>query len=146
MFCQEVGESNLKRRQLTIFARTELVLKLEPHYAKRAKQNQGTRTDLNIVQNSAPGKTRDILAEKADTDPHKCAARGDTRDIFPKKAQKEAGGDRKSDEYKNRLPHESGKRSRHENETAAKTAKEVGLKRTQYERLKKIEHTKSNYL
>ncbi len=54
-----------------------------------------------------------------------------------KKAKKEAG-EKYGENHPKRLPHKSGNLSRHENETTARTAKEVGLKRTQYERLKKI--------
>jgi len=60
-----VGECNLKRRQLTSLQRINLVRILEPHYAKQKKENQGTRTDLNIVETFPPGKTRDTLGDKA---------------------------------------------------------------------------------
>jgi len=60
-----VGECNLKRRQLTSLQRIEIVRKLESHYAEKAKSNQGTRTDLNIVEIFPQGKTRDKLGEKA---------------------------------------------------------------------------------
>jgi 16S rRNA G966 N2-methylase RsmD len=60
-----VGECNLKRRQLTSLQRITTVRKLEPHYAEKAKQNQGTRTDLNIVEIFPQGKTRDKLGKKA---------------------------------------------------------------------------------
>ncbi|MCE2506394.1 MAG: ParB N-terminal domain-containing protein [Nitrosopumilaceae archaeon] len=60
-----VGECNLKRRQLTSLQRIEIVRKLEPHYVEKAKSNQGTRTDLNIVEIFPQCKTRDKLGEKA---------------------------------------------------------------------------------
>lgn len=59
-----VGESNLKRRQLTSLQRIAIVQKLESHYAEKAKQrmSEGGRGG-NI---STPlGKTRDQLGEKA---------------------------------------------------------------------------------
>jgi len=48
--------------------RSELALLLEPLIREEAKKRQGTRTDLNIVQNSAQGdnsKTRNELAKIA---------------------------------------------------------------------------------
>lgn len=60
-----VGECNLKRRQLTLLQRINLVRILEPYYKEKAKQNQGTRTDLNIVEMFPQSKTRDILGKKA---------------------------------------------------------------------------------
>jgi N6-adenosine-specific RNA methylase IME4/ParB-like chromosome segregation protein Spo0J len=62
-----VGESNLFRRQLTVFARIELVLKLKPHYQKQSKERMLIGKKLDPVQKSAQGKTRDLLAKKADT-------------------------------------------------------------------------------
>lgn len=58
------------RRNLQSFVRGELALKLKPILAKQAKERQGTRNDLNIVQKSAPSesiKTRDELATIAGT-------------------------------------------------------------------------------
>lgn len=60
-----VGESNLKRRQLTSLQRIDLVRRLEPYYAEQSKQNQGTRTDLNIKEIFPEGQRRDKLGEKA---------------------------------------------------------------------------------
>ncbi len=63
-----VGESNLFRRHLTVFARTELVLKLKEHYEKRSKERQIKGGQKKVPQNSAEaGDTRDFLAEKAHT-------------------------------------------------------------------------------
>lgn len=56
------------RRNLTTYQRSELALKLKPIIEAKAKERQGSRTDLNIVQKSAPseqGKTRDELAKLA---------------------------------------------------------------------------------
>lgn len=60
-----VGECNLKRRQMTSLQRIETVKKLEPYYIEKKKENQGTRTDRNMVVIVPPGKTRDLLGEKA---------------------------------------------------------------------------------
>lgn len=61
-----VGECNLKRRQLNSIQRIKIVKKLEPHYTKLAelRMKAGKKID-DPVQVSAQGKTRDILAEKA---------------------------------------------------------------------------------
>ena len=54
------------RRNLTAFQRAELALKLELWVKAEAKARQGSRSDLNIVQKSAPSlKTRDKLASIA---------------------------------------------------------------------------------
>jgi len=55
------------RRNLTPYQRAELVLKLEPLIAAKAKERQGTRTDLgkNFPQKSAESETRDALAKIA---------------------------------------------------------------------------------
>lgn len=57
------------RRNLTAMQRAELALKLKDAIAAEAKKRQGARTDLkaktNIVQKSAPSKTRDELAKMA---------------------------------------------------------------------------------
>ena len=53
------------RRNLTPFQRAELALRLKPVVEKKAKERQGARNDLNIVQKSAPSeshKSRDELA------------------------------------------------------------------------------------
>lgn len=90
-----VGECNLKRRQLTVFARTELVLKLKKYYEKRAKERQIKGGQEKVPQNSAEARdTRDILAEKIRlsnlkqnvTDVHNYAPRGKTRDLLAEKA------------------------------------------------------------
>ncbi len=59
-----VGECNLKRRQLTSLQRIRLVMKLEPFYADKAKQNmqEGGRGG-NIT--TPLGKVRDNLGKKA---------------------------------------------------------------------------------
>jgi hypothetical protein len=58
-------KNQLGRRNLTDYARTELVLKLEPLIAFQAKVNQGQRTD--IYQNSGKSVTTDKeLAKIAD--------------------------------------------------------------------------------
>jgi len=46
-----VIETNIIRRQLTDYQKTVLALKLEPLYAEKAKQRQGTRTDLTSSSN-----------------------------------------------------------------------------------------------
>lgn len=57
------------RRNLTAMQRAELALKLKDAIAAEAKKRQGARNDLkaktNIVQKSAPSKTRDELAKMA---------------------------------------------------------------------------------
>lgn len=57
------------RRNLTAMQRAELALKLKDAVAAEAKKRQGARNDLkaktNIVQKSAPSKTRDELAKMA---------------------------------------------------------------------------------
>jgi hypothetical protein len=48
--------------------RAKLALRLEPIIKEKAKERQGTRNDLNIVQKSAPSiknKSRDELAKIA---------------------------------------------------------------------------------
>lgn len=53
--------NQLARRNLPKFVYAELALKLKPLIVKKAKERQGTRTDIgNIVQNSA--RSRDELA------------------------------------------------------------------------------------
>lgn len=61
-----VGECNLKRRQLNSIQRIKIVKELEPHYTKLAKlrMKAGKKID-DPVQVLAQGKTRDILADKA---------------------------------------------------------------------------------
>lgn len=58
-------QNQLARRNLAPYARTQLVLKLEPLLAERAKANQGRRTDIG--QNSARSseRTKDALARAA---------------------------------------------------------------------------------
>lgn len=60
-------QNQLGRRNLTPFARTELALALKEALAAIAKERQGTRTDLNIPQNSAESfsETRDAIAGAA---------------------------------------------------------------------------------
>jgi len=59
--------NQIGRRNLEPFEKCRLVMPLEKIVAERAKENQGTRTDLpgNIVQNSAQSKTRDQMAALA---------------------------------------------------------------------------------
>lgn len=58
--------NQLGRRNISLFVRAELALKLKPVIAEKAKERQGTRTDKgNIVQNSA--RSRDELAKAART-------------------------------------------------------------------------------
>jgi hypothetical protein len=54
---------NLHRRHLTTTQKAVLALDLEPHFAKRRKETQGTRTDIvaNLPQSSM-GKARDDAA------------------------------------------------------------------------------------
>ena len=54
------------RRNLPAYERARLALRLKPVIAEKAKERQGTRTDLhNIVPNSAQSRTRDELARSA---------------------------------------------------------------------------------
>jgi hypothetical protein len=56
------------RRNLPAYERAKLALRLEPIIKEKAKERQGTRNDLNIVQKSAPSiknKSRDELAKIA---------------------------------------------------------------------------------
>ena len=58
------------RRNLTAFQRGELALRLKPIIQAKAKERQGKRNELNIVQISAPSenkslKARDELAKLA---------------------------------------------------------------------------------
>lgn len=61
-----VGECNLKRRQLTVLQRIDLVRKLEPHYAELAmnRMKSGKKLDPGIIKTQ--GKVRDVLGKKAD--------------------------------------------------------------------------------
>lgn len=61
-----IGKNQLARRNLTDFSRAELVLKLKPEIAAKAKENQGMRTDLNFGQKSDGSKdTKHQLASLA---------------------------------------------------------------------------------
>ena len=54
------------RRNLPAYERARLALRLKPILAEKAKERQGTRTDLfNIPQKSAGSETRDELAKAA---------------------------------------------------------------------------------
>jgi hypothetical protein len=56
------------RRNLPAYERAKLALRLEPIIREKAKERQGSRNDLNIVQKSAPSiknKSRDELAKIA---------------------------------------------------------------------------------
>jgi len=46
-------KNQLGRRNLAPFARSELAMAMGGAIARKARENQGTRTDLNILQNSA---------------------------------------------------------------------------------------------
>ena len=58
-----VGESNMKRRQLSDIEKIQLIIKLEPYYKEQARlrMSEGGR-GANIV---TPSKTRDDLGKKA---------------------------------------------------------------------------------
>jgi len=53
------------RRNLTKYQRSELVMKLKPVLQGKAKENQGNRNDLNILQNSVKSKSTDVQKELA---------------------------------------------------------------------------------
>lgn len=57
-------KNQLGRRNLDKWTRFDLVKSLEKIEAKKAKERQGTRTDLNIVEIFPQGKTRDAMGEK----------------------------------------------------------------------------------
>lgn len=57
-------KNQLGRRNLDKWTRFDLVKSLEKIEAKKAKERQGTRTDLNIVEFFPQGKTRDAMGEK----------------------------------------------------------------------------------
>jgi site-specific DNA-methyltransferase (adenine-specific) len=61
--------NQLGRRNLSNFARSELALKLKSLIAAKAKENQGTRTDIqqNSAESLKPIETRDVLAKIANT-------------------------------------------------------------------------------
>ena len=65
-----IGENALGRRNMDRLDRCLTALRMEPYYRNEAKKRQGTRSDLNIKQNSAEcsetGQTRDQLARMAD--------------------------------------------------------------------------------
>jgi len=58
-------DNQFSRRNLTPFARGELALKRKHIIAAKARENQGRRTDLNLLQNSAKSKPIDTRAEIA---------------------------------------------------------------------------------
>ena len=61
-----VIESNVIRRQLSDYQKTVLAMKLEPMYAEKARQRQGTRTDLDETLSSNElevGQARDQAAK-----------------------------------------------------------------------------------
>ncbi len=63
-----IFQNQIGRRNLTDYARTEAALKLKETIAKKARDRQGTRTDLNLVSDlalSTNGKTRDEIADMA---------------------------------------------------------------------------------
>lgn len=57
-------DNQLDRRNLDKWQRFDLVKKREEIEAKKAKERQGTRTDLNIVEKFPQSKTRDAMGEK----------------------------------------------------------------------------------
>ncbi len=59
-----VIEANVIRRQLTVYQKTTLGMKLEPLYSQKAKQNQGTRTDLTSAPIGAKVRTDEDVAKK----------------------------------------------------------------------------------
>ena len=61
-------DGQLGRRNLSPIQRVAVTEKYRPYYEGKAKERQGTRSDLNIVHKSAPsefGKTRDAMAKLA---------------------------------------------------------------------------------
>lgn len=61
--------NQLARRNITTFVRGELALQLEGVIRERAKENQGTRTDilLNSTESLSPVRTRKEVAKTAET-------------------------------------------------------------------------------
>ena len=59
-----VGECNLKRRQLTLLQRIDLVMKLEPYYADKAKQNMQEGGRVGNIAHPL-NRVRDVLGKKA---------------------------------------------------------------------------------
>ena len=55
-----IADNQFGRRDLTAYERSVLALKLKPLFAKKAKENQGERTDLlqNSAESSRPIDTR----------------------------------------------------------------------------------------
>ncbi len=58
-------KNQFARRNITSFQRADLALELEPLIAARAKENQGTRTDLTSVRNLTEVDTKKELAKIA---------------------------------------------------------------------------------
>ena len=58
-------KNQFARRNITSFQRADLALELEPLIAARAKENQGTRTDLTSVRNLTEADTKKELAKIA---------------------------------------------------------------------------------
>lgn len=61
-------QNQFARRNLPAYERARLALRLKPAIAEKAKERQGTRTDLNIRENShecEPGRTDEQLANVA---------------------------------------------------------------------------------
>ena len=56
--------NQLGRRNLDKWQRFDLAKSLEEIEKRKAKERQGTRTDLNIVENFPQSKTRDVMGEK----------------------------------------------------------------------------------
>ena len=56
--------NQLGRRNLDKWQRFDLAKSLEEIEKRKAKERQGTRTDLNIVENFPQSKTRDAMGEK----------------------------------------------------------------------------------
>ena len=90
-------QNQFARRNLSAYTRAELALKLKPLLAKKAKGNQGTRTDLSqkSAESLNPIDTRDelaaaaglshdtihkaaVISERADADTKKALRAGDT--------------------------------------------------------------------
>jgi N6-adenosine-specific RNA methylase IME4 len=111
--CQAwVINNQLGRRNLALFARAELVLKLRDVLAAEAEQRKGTRTDLGAtLPPGEAGKTRDKLAKRA-------GVSGRTMDkvaFLAEHADEETLGKLRSGET---TPHTEYKRIRHEQRKA----------------------------
>lgn len=60
---------NLHRRHLTSSQRAALAVDILPQLESEAKERQGARNDINLVEKIPPSKSRDIAAELMNTNP-----------------------------------------------------------------------------